>query len=105
MLKINELNWSFCHFSLENCIAQINHGGDLGIHDEFQELFYVNVLKKDNEEQNMEKVLPKEIYQETFSTLLEALNYININFSHWKFINLLDEQSEKSGGCGSCVAH
>ncbi len=105
MLKINELNWTFCQFAHEDCVAQIHQGGELSIQGDFQDLYYVNILKMNADGDNLEVNPHKEIHQAVFQDLPAALNHINSQFMHWKFINVLDEASKKSGGCGSCVAH
>lgn len=105
MLKINELNWTFCQFTHDDCLAIINQGGDLGPDGDVIDLYYVNVLKMDPEFNAETNVLYKEIYQKSFTSLQLAISEINTKFSNWKFVNLLDEQLSKSGGCGSCVAH
>jgi hypothetical protein len=106
MLKINDLNWTFCQFKQDDCTAVIHQGGENTPDGEYVDLFYVNVLKQLTQEGELESSLYKEIHQEVFPTLDDAINYINSKFSHWNFINQLSElQDKSSGGCGSCVAH
>ncbi len=105
MLKINELNWTFCLFGHEEYISQIHQGGELAENGDFQDIYYVNILKANADGDNLEENPHKEIHQEIFYNLADALKHINSQFSHWKFINVLDETAKKSGGCGSCVAH
>ncbi len=105
VLKINELNWTFCQFKHEDCFAAIHQGGDMTPDGEFVDVFYVNILKIDSEFDEQTHAAYKEIHQEVFPHIADALEYINSHFSHWKFVNLLEEHNEKSSGCGSCVAH
>jgi hypothetical protein len=101
VFKINELNWTFCQFTNESCVALVHFGGELDHDGNFKELYFVNTLKVYEQETQSHQVL----FQEMFKDLETALDYINLKYSHWNFINLLDEKSKKSGGCGSCVAH
>ena len=96
MLVINELNWTFCQYINGETRALIHQGGDLNDSGEPMELFFVNVLK--GEENDL-------VSQHTFPSLNEAQDYINRKFAHWKFENQLDQAAKDSGGCGSCVAH
>ena len=100
MLKINELNWTFCQYTHKECRALIHSGGELDVNGQYCDLYYVNVLKNDAEDGTS----IQELQQSIFSTLHEALEYINNKFHHWKFDNQLAEKKDL-GGCGSCVAH
>lgn len=99
MLKINELNWTFCQFSQDDCFVTIHQGGELAATGEVQDIYFVNVLKTIGTEQY------QEIYQQSFLELPLAINHINQKFSHWKFVNQLEADKNNEGGCGSCVAH
>lgn len=105
VLKINELNWTFCQFAQDDCVAQIHQGGDLAANGEFQDLYYVNTLKVFAEGADLAINPHKELHQVIFHDLTSAMNHINSQFKHWKFVNLLDAVSQKGSGCDSCVAH
>ncbi len=45
----------------------------------------------------------KEVFQQEFSTLEQAISSLNDRYGHWEFTDR--EKSTEGSGCGSCEAH
>lgn len=94
-IAITPDNWTFCHYTTGALKAQLHMGADL-IHDQqYQELFFLNILSSSGEL----------VLQKNFEDLECGLDFINRQFSHWIFVDETRSPSDSSSGCGSCVAH
>ena len=82
-------NWTHSNYNCADKKALISIGADL----EANFLYFVSILDPDN----------KEIKQDEFKELNEAVQFINSQYGHWMYTDL--EANLDSGGCSSCEAH
>jgi len=91
MPTIDLNNWNYCHYETSRLRAFISQGGIPGTReDEVQQIYFLTVSDPDF----------KEIYQEEFFQLQEAVTILNSRYKHWKFIDRAVQE-----GCSSCQAH
>lgn len=91
MQLVNSENWTYCRFENGNFMAFITFGADPDTIKEDKLSYYATVLE--NEE--------KEVFQESFTSLIEACLYLNEHYGDWKFA----DQSVTKSGCSTCAAH
>ena len=83
-------NWNYCHYTTGPLKAMISFGGD-----QLQDTLYWMTVLLDKEGES------KEIFQEEFTDLNQAVTDTNTKYGHWDFINTA-QTNESEGGCGSC---
>ncbi len=86
-------NWNYCHYFTGPLKAMISCGQDFSIIEEKGNdaslEYYVSVLKEEF----------TEVFQKSFETLGEAINFINDSYGHWDF---KDTSVIETSGCDSC---
>ena len=91
--KITPQNWTHTQYSLDNLRALITFGADW--HSPEQLTYFVTLLDQDDQE----------VFQEEFSTLSSACDYINQRYQNdWPILDLI-APTKSEGGCSSCIAH
>lgn len=84
-------NWTYCHFLLETQKAFISFGADPIAPDDL--LYFATVTDLEG----------KELFQKSFKDLNKCLEFINLRYQDWDFIDAL--APKKAEGCDSCAAH
>jgi hypothetical protein len=91
--KLSLSNWNYSYYNSENFKALISVAAmpsEIET-DQVSYLYCPTVIDENN----------VEVFQKEFSSLLEAISFINERYSHWQFMN----PTESSSGCNSCTAH
>lgn len=102
MTEITESNWNYYQYQLGPLRVFISCGGELASPtsngDPFSspsiEFYYYVTVTSDKEK------LHKMVSQETFSTCLEAVNFINQKYKSWKLIETPGVHANDS--CSTC---
>lgn len=86
-------NWSYARYQGPQTLSMINMGAAPTPCGGAQILYYLTLTDLDY----------KEIYQQEFTELEQALSAINKKYSHWPL--LLEGAPRQGDGCSSCHAH
>lgn len=91
-MQITSENWNYSHYTATKLLCSIF----LGANENSDLIYSVTVTDLDH----------KEIFQEDFLELTEAVSFINSRYSHWDFVDKTQKPiSDSDSGCGSCAAH
>lgn len=91
MQCVNTDNWSYCRFQKGNFLALVTFGTSPESMEEDRLEYYVTVLENET----------SEIFQQEFSTLVDACLFLNANYGDWTF----EDQTAEKTGCSTCAAH
>lgn len=89
-------NWTFAAYKASDLLVFIHLGAEPSSSKDdskIEILYLVTVL------QNMEM----EVFQKEYKSLEQAINFINLSYSHWDFIDRAEISN--GSGCGTCEAH
>ena len=92
-------NWTHTHYEKGDLMAQITMGAAPSSDDSVQIFYYVTVLQKTEGPEDF-----REMFQQRFGQLEEAIELINKKYREWQFIDRT-VASDNESGCGSCSAH
>ncbi len=81
-------NWTHSTYSCADKKAIISFGAD----ETTNFIYFVSLLDTEN----------KQVRQNEFQNLENAVQFINTEFGHWPYKDL---EVNDEGGCGSCAAH
>lgn len=90
--KINLENWTNSRFISGDYQVGIFLGADPESLAHNCYVYSVSVIKNEHDE----------IFEQSFSSLSEAISFVNNRYTDWTF---LDQSLPKAEGCGSCAAH
>ena len=90
---VTEENWTHCGYISTKAQALITMGSEPS---QCQIIYYLTLLDNDY----------KELFQQEFASLAEAVSVLNDRYCHWQFVDREQENVREDGdGCGSCQAH